>query len=82
MFKFLACVLLLAAASQARIVSVSELKNALASYGVSGDKLDTWACVVEHESNFDTGAYNGNTGDHGLFQISQIYWCSPPGKKF
>ncbi|KAJ8974483.1 hypothetical protein NQ317_015745 [Molorchus minor] len=39
--------------------------------------------VFEHESRYDTSPINHVTGDHGIFQISQIYWCSNdnrPGK--
>nr|CAI5832882.1 unnamed protein product [Callosobruchus analis] len=43
------------------------------------DRLSTWVCIVQHESLFDTAAMNRGSGDHGLFQISEIYWCSPPG---
>lgn len=48
------------------------------------DQIATWVCIVQHESNFNTsvvGRHNGDgSGDHGLFQISDIYWCSPPNK--
>nr|CAI5832881.1 unnamed protein product [Callosobruchus analis] len=48
-------------------------------HGISMDRLSTWVCIVQHESLFDTAAMNRGSGDHGLFQISEIYWCSPPG---
>ncbi|PSN54899.1 hypothetical protein C0J52_10258 [Blattella germanica] len=48
------------------------------------DQVATWVCIARHESEFNTSAVghaNGDgSGDHGLFQISDIYWCSPPGK--
>ncbi|CAD7081920.1 unnamed protein product [Hermetia illucens] len=48
------------------------------------EQIDTWVCIAKHESNFNTsaiGRLNGDgSEDHGLFQISDIYWCSPPGK--
>lgn len=34
---------------------------------------------MKHESNFNTTALNPVSGDHGLFQISELYWCSPGG---
>lgn len=48
------------------------------------DQIATWVCIAKYESNFNTSAignanYDGSM-DHGLFQISDIYWCSPPGK--
>jgi hypothetical protein len=40
-------------------------------------------CIAKHESEFNTSAVghlNGDgSGDHGLFQISDLFWCSPPG---
>lgn len=48
------------------------------------DQVATWVCIAKYESNYNTSAvghqnYDGSL-DHGLFQISDIYWCSPPGK--
>lgn len=42
------------------------------------DQIATWVCIAKHESNYNTSAVG--SGDHGLFQISDIYWCSPPGR--
>lgn len=48
------------------------------------EQIATWVCIAKHESNFNTSAVGrlnfDGSGDHGLFQISDIYWCSPPGK--
>ncbi|XP_017471926.1 PREDICTED: uncharacterized protein LOC108363157 [Rhagoletis zephyria] len=42
--------------------------------------IPTWVCIAQHESNYDTSAVghlNGDgSADHGLFQISDLYWCS------
>lgn len=48
------------------------------------EQIHTWICIVQRESNFDTSAIgrlnaDGST-DHGLFQISDIYWCSNLGQ--
>ncbi|XP_065087457.1 uncharacterized protein LOC135709164 [Ochlerotatus camptorhynchus] len=47
------------------------------------DQVATWVCIAYHESSFNTSAEGrlnaDGSGDHGLFQISDIYWCSPPG---
>lgn len=44
------------------------------------DQINTWTCIVENESGFSTtavGALNADgSKDHGLFQISDKYWCS------
>lgn len=46
-------------------------------------EVSTWVCIARHESQFNTSAIghlNADlSGDHGLFQISDQYWCSPPG---
>uniref|UniRef100_A0A182IRU2 lysozyme n=1 Tax=Anopheles atroparvus TaxID=41427 RepID=A0A182IRU2_ANOAO len=48
------------------------------------EQVATWVCIAYHESRFNTSAEGrlnaDGSGDHGLFQISDIYWCSPPGK--
>lgn len=44
--------------------------------------IPTWLCIAEHESHYNTDAYNAQTKDHGIFQISELYWCTasgPPG---
>ncbi|VEN39165.1 unnamed protein product [Callosobruchus maculatus] len=38
-------------------------------------EISTWVCIAEHESSLNTSALG--VGDHGLFQISEQYWCSP-----
>ncbi|XP_056632009.1 uncharacterized protein LOC130442056 [Diorhabda sublineata] len=49
-------------------------------YGFSNEQISTWICIVQHESLFNTSAMNHGSGDHGLFQISQLYWCSSEHK--
>lgn len=47
------------------------------------EQIATWVCIAKYESNYNTSAIGNANGDgsmdHGLFQISDIYWCSPPG---
>ncbi|RZC33921.1 lysozyme [Asbolus verrucosus] len=45
-------------------------------------QIPTWVCIAKHESTFNTSAINPGSGDHGLFQISDLFWCSPPGNGF
>ncbi|XP_039964582.1 uncharacterized protein LOC120777371 isoform X1 [Bactrocera tryoni] len=47
-------------------------------------EVATWTCIAQHSSDFNTEAYAGGLagGSHGLFQISDVFWCSPPGKGF
>lgn len=49
---------------------------------ISEEQLATWVCIARHESNYNTSAVNQMSGDHGLLQISQLFWCSPPGEGF
>ncbi|XP_020814759.1 uncharacterized protein LOC110189127 [Drosophila serrata] len=43
-------------------------------------EIPTWVCIAQHESSFNTAAVgrlnSDGSEDHGLFQISDIYWCS------
>lgn len=52
-------------------------------YNVPLEHIHTWVCIVQRESNFDTSAIGrlnaDGSFDHGLFQISDIYWCSNSG---
>lgn len=36
-------------------------------------------CIARHESNFNTSAVNTDTNDHGIFQISELFWCDKYG---
>ncbi|CAH0546696.1 unnamed protein product [Brassicogethes aeneus] len=48
-------------------------------HGIPEHQVATWVCIAQHESLFNTSAHNPGSGDHGLFQISELFWCSPPG---
>uniref|UniRef100_T1GUY9 lysozyme n=1 Tax=Megaselia scalaris TaxID=36166 RepID=T1GUY9_MEGSC len=45
------------------------------------EEISTWVCIAYHESRLDTSAVGrlnaDGSGDHGLFQISDLWWCSP-----
>lgn len=58
----------------ARRVSQGELDQVLRNAGAT--RLKTWQCIVHEESRYETSAHNKVTGDHGIFQISELYWCS------
>ncbi|XP_012551806.1 uncharacterized protein LOC105842565 [Bombyx mori] len=76
-----ACVCLwtcaLFALTVARIYERCELARELMSLGVDHGDIATWVCIAFHESRFDTAANNPHSGDHGIFQISELYWCGP-----
>ncbi|KAH8402838.1 hypothetical protein KR222_002259, partial [Zaprionus bogoriensis] len=48
-------------------------------------ELATWVCIAEHESRLDTAAVGrlnaDGSEDHGIFQISDLYWCGSGGGK-
>lgn len=69
---------------QHKIFSRCELARELHhQHGIPRNEVATWVCIAKHESNFDTSAVGRQNADgsldHGIFQISDIYWCSPPG---
>lgn len=49
------------------------------------EQIPTWVCIAKYESHFNTSAVGRQNGDrsldHGLFQISDLYWCSHDMKK-
>ncbi|XP_054262276.1 lysozyme C-like [Macrosteles quadrilineatus] len=78
-------VILLATVAQGKVYDRCELVRELSrpKHNIPPGDLATWVCIVEHESRYNTSAVGrlnaDKSGDHGLFQISDIYWCSPPG---
>ncbi|XP_075990614.1 uncharacterized protein LOC142986178 [Anticarsia gemmatalis] len=72
---WLTCALL--ALASARIYDRCQLARDLKAFGVNHDHISTWVCIAYHESRFDTNARNHYSGDHGIFQISELYWCGP-----
>ncbi|CAF4746978.1 unnamed protein product [Pieris macdunnoughi] len=67
----------LLAFTESRIYDSCELARDFLKLGVSKEHIATWVCIAYHESRFDTTARNPNSGDHGLLQISELYWCGP-----
>nr|CAD7431002.1 unnamed protein product [Timema monikensis] len=73
--------LLLLLGVQGRIYDHCELARELRDrHEVPINQIPTWVCIARHESGYNTSAVNHYSGDHGLFQISQLFWCSPPGQ--
>jgi C-type lysozyme/alpha-lactalbumin family len=54
------------------------------NYDIPMEHIATWVCIAKHESSFNTSAIGrlnwDGSEDHGLFQISDIYWCGETGK--
>lgn len=72
--------------SWAKVFDKCELaKELLQVHRFPEDQIPQWVCIAEHESLFNSSAvghmnWDGSL-DHGLFQINDRYWCSPPGPK-
>ncbi|KAM6044177.1 lysozyme C [Chlamydotis macqueenii] len=45
--------------------------------GFVGKTVADWVCLVQHESSYNTRAFNNNgpSRDYGIFQINSQYWC-------
>ncbi|KAM7358335.1 uncharacterized protein ACRADG_003347 isoform 2-T2 [Cochliomyia hominivorax] len=52
----------------------------LSKHKMPMEQIPTWVCIAQHESSFNTAAVGrlnaDGSADHGLFQISDLYWCS------
>lgn len=63
-----------------KVYNRCELAKKLLALGVPKKQLGTWVCIAKHESRFDTSAVGhlnaDGSGDHGIFQISDLFWCS------
>lgn len=59
-----------------KIYQACELANELLyKHHIAADQIATWVCIAKHESGYNTSAINRGSGDYGLFQISELYWC-------
>ncbi|XP_075409415.1 lysozyme C, milk isozyme-like [Tenrec ecaudatus] len=70
------------AINEAKIFSRCELAHILKGHGLegyNGYSLENWICLVKHESNFNTRAFNrknvNGSSDHGIFQLNNQWWC-------
>lgn len=62
-----------------KIYEPCELANELLyKHNLPANEIATWVCIAKHESRYNTSAIG--YGDHGLFQISEIYWCGRKGR--
>nr|CAH0105061.1 unnamed protein product [Daphnia galeata] len=54
-------------------------RDLLHKYKLPANQISQWICLVRWESNFNTSAIGSLNSDgsldHGLFQISDLYWC-------
>ncbi|XP_060656479.1 uncharacterized protein LOC132791534 [Drosophila nasuta] len=71
--------------SSGRIFERCELAGLLQQrYGLPPSQVATLVCIAQHSSDLNTAAFGGGSGpgggSHGIFQISDVYWCSPPGQ--
>ncbi|KAH8256187.1 hypothetical protein KR026_010018 [Drosophila bipectinata] len=85
MFQWLVWCLLLPVLTSAKVFDRCELAHLLQHrFGLPAPQVATLVCIAQHSSDFNTAAFGGGAGlgggSHGLFQISDVYWCSPPGQ--
>ncbi|XP_030241747.1 uncharacterized protein LOC108650202 isoform X4 [Drosophila navojoa] len=81
----LLCLLLLLQHGLGRVFERCELAALLQQrYGMHAAQAATLVCIAQHSSDLNTAAFGGGSGpgggSHGIFQISDVYWCSPPGQ--
>ncbi|XP_017844081.1 uncharacterized protein LOC108600808 [Drosophila busckii] len=75
-----------APAAPAKIYTRCELAQELYyQHKLPMSQIPTWVCIAQHESSFNTAAVGrlnaDGSADHGLFQISDLYWCGAAGGK-
>lgn len=75
MFILALCTSALLVTATAKLYDECTLARDLRKLGVHRDQIATWVCIAFHESRLDTAAHNYGSGDHGLLQISELYWC-------
>ncbi|XP_070142095.1 uncharacterized protein [Drosophila kikkawai] len=85
MWSWQVILLLLPLLASAKIFDRCELAHSLQHrFGLPAAQVATLVCIAQHSSDLNTAAFGGGTGlgggSHGLFQISDVYWCSPPGQ--
>lgn len=67
-------------AAHGKVYSRCELARELVQvHEIPQEQVATWVCIAKHESDFNTSAVNHGSGDYGLLQISNLFWCSPDG---
>ncbi|XP_059490317.1 lysozyme P-like [Neocloeon triangulifer] len=74
----LLALILFAGSANAKIYERCELAKELRDrLRVPAEQLATWVCIADHESRFNTSIIGtlAEGKDHGLFQISDLFWC-------
>lgn len=71
-------------AKKGKVYDKCELARELHNkHNLPEEEISTWVCIAQHESNLNTAAVgrlnSDGSADHGLFQISDLWWCSPHG---
>uniref|UniRef100_A0A0A9XIY9 lysozyme n=1 Tax=Lygus hesperus TaxID=30085 RepID=A0A0A9XIY9_LYGHE len=66
-----------------RVMDHCDVASTLLRLGAPRNQVSVWVCIAKWESSYNTGAVgppnSDGSRDHGLFQINDRYWCSPPG---
>lgn len=65
------------------VFEVCDMARQLLDNNIPLEELDIWMCIIHRESNFNTSKvsiqHSDGSREHGLFQVSDTWWCSPPG---
>lgn len=68
---------------QAKQFEMCDVAQQLTQNQIPVEDVNTWLCIMEHESNYSTAslseAYSDNSREHGIFRIADNYWCSTNG---
>ncbi|KAF4526420.1 hypothetical protein B566_EDAN017360 [Ephemera danica] len=72
---FVVSVLTITPSARASRFTYCEMNNLLRQLSVPEDDVAIWMCIIYFESKFDTSAISPDKHFHGLFQISDFYWC-------
>lgn len=79
--NFITAILIFSVATQidAKIYTKCEFARTMRSAGFSMESLPDWVCLVQHESNFNSGVINYHNSDGswdwGIFQYVLVIFC-------
>ncbi|XP_071051658.1 uncharacterized protein [Onthophagus taurus] len=80
-FKYVIFIISVITITTAKIYDRCDLaRDLLYKYNFPKEQIATWVCIAFRESSYNTAAKSPDGHDFGLFQIDNMYWCSPPGR--
>ena len=70
----------LVCSTTAKVYTKCEFAKEMYDSGITKSQLSDWACIADHESDYDSAA-KGGSSYYGIFQIGSKYWCDQPKNK-